>query len=80
MAPMLGVTLKVASTSWWYGVTLLLFYGLGHCAIIVLAGTSAQLVQHYLNWQEDSRGAVLVRQFCGILVIFAGAYLVYTTP
>jgi cytochrome c-type biogenesis protein len=80
MAPMLGVTLKVASTNWSYGVALLLVYGLGHCSVIVLAGTSAQLVQRYLNWHAGSRGAVLLRQACGVLVILGGAYLIYTTP
>jgi cytochrome c-type biogenesis protein len=80
MAPMLGVTLKVASTNWLYGVVLLLVYGIGHCAVIVLAGTSAQVVQRYLNWHEESRGAVLLRQTCGVLVILGGAYLVYTAP
>jgi len=80
MAPMLGVTLKVASTSWFFGVALLLLYGIGHCSVIVLAGTSAQLVQRYLNWHEGSRGAVLLRQACGVLVILGGAYLVYTAP
>jgi cytochrome c-type biogenesis protein len=80
MAPMLGVTLKVASTRWLYGVALLLFYGLGHCSVIVLAGTSAQLVQRYLDWHEGSRGAVLLRQACGVLVILGGAYLIYTAP
>ena len=78
MAPMLGVTLKVASTSWFHGVALLLLYGLGHCSVIVLAGTSAQLVQRYLNWHEGSGGAVLLRQACGVLVILGGAYLIYT--
>lgn len=80
MAPMLGVTLKVASTSWLLGVTLLLLYGLGHSSVIVLAGTSAQLVQRYLDWQEGSRGAVHLRQVCGALVILGGAYLIYTAP
>jgi cytochrome c-type biogenesis protein len=80
MAPMLGVTLKVASSSWLYGVALLLAYGVGHCSVIVLAGTSAQLVQRYLDWHEGSRGAVVLRQACGVLVILGGAYLVYTAP
>jgi cytochrome c-type biogenesis protein len=80
MAPMLGVTLKVASTSWLYGMGLLLLYGVGHCSVIVLAGTSAQLVQRYLNWHEGSRGATVLRQACGVLVILGGAYLVYTAP
>ena len=80
MAPMLGVTLKVAATSRILGVALLLIYGLGHTSIIVLAGTSVQRVQRYLNWQGDSRGAAILRQACGVLVILGGAYLVYTAP
>lgn len=80
MAPMLGVTLKVSATNWIYGVVLLLLYGVGHCSVIVLAGTSAQLVQRYLDWHEGSRGAVLLRRACGVLVILGGAYLVYTAP
>ena len=80
MAPMLGVTLKVASSSRLYGVALLLLYGVGHCSVIVVAGTSAQLVQRYLDWHEGSRGATALRQACGVLVILGGAYLVYTAP
>ncbi|MEZ4652356.1 MAG: cytochrome c biogenesis protein CcdA [Candidatus Eisenbacteria bacterium] len=80
MAPMLGVTLKVASSSWLYGVVLLLLYGIGHCSVIVLAGTSAQRVQRYLNWTEGSRGADMLRRACGVFVILGGAYLVYSAP
>lgn len=80
MAPMLGVTFKVASTNGLYAILLLLLYGVGHCSVIVLAGTFAQIVQRYLNWNEGSRGAVLLRQACGVLVILGGAYLVYTAP
>ena len=78
LAPMLGVTLKAASLSWVYGLTLLLAYGLGHCAVIVLAGTSAHLVQRYLDWNEGSQGTVRLRQACGVLVILGGAYMIYT--
>jgi cytochrome c-type biogenesis protein len=80
MAPMLGVTFKVASQSWAFGVVLLLLYGLGHCLVIVLAGTFAQLAQRYLNWNEASRGSVILRRICGVLIILAGAYLIYKAP
>jgi cytochrome c-type biogenesis protein len=80
MAPMIAVTFKVASQSWALGVLLLLLYGLGHCSVIVLAGASAELVQRYLNWNERSRGSILLRRTCGVLVILGGAYLVYTAP
>jgi cytochrome c-type biogenesis protein len=80
MAPMLAVAFKVATRSWLYGAGLLLLYGLGHCAVIVLAGTSADLVQRYLNWNQRSPGAARLRQACGLLVILGAAYLVYTAP
>ncbi len=78
MAPMLAVTFKVAAHSWLYGALLLLIYGVGHCSVIVLAGASAERVQRYLHWTERSRGAVRLRQVCGILVILGGIYLIYT--
>ena len=77
MAPMLAVTFRAAGTILLYGVALLLAYGVGHCAVIVAAGTSTELVQRYLNWTEASRGAVLLKQVCGVLVILGGLYLVY---
>ncbi|UCF78807.1 MAG: cytochrome C biogenesis protein [Candidatus Eiseniibacteriota bacterium] len=80
MAPILGVTFKVAAQSWLFGVALLLLYGIGHCSVIVVAGTSAEMVQRYLNWSEASRGTTILRQTCGILVILGGAYLIYTAP
>jgi len=77
MAPMLAVTFRVASTALLYGIVLLLAYGVGHCSVIVLAGTSTGLVQRYLNWNEKSKGAVIVKKICGILVLLAGLYLIY---
>lgn len=78
MAPMLGVTLQVAATSVAYGALLLLAYGVGHCSVIVLAGTFTEVVQRYLNWNERSRGAVAVKRVCGALVILGGVYLIIT--
>jgi cytochrome c-type biogenesis protein len=77
MAPMLGVTFKLAATSMGYGVLLLAVYGVGHCSVIVLAGTSTELVQRYLNWNEKSKGAVIVKKVCGALVLLGGVYLIY---
>jgi cytochrome c-type biogenesis protein len=80
MAPMLGVTFNVGATSVPYGVLLLLLYGTGHCSVIVLAGTSTELVQGYLNWNEGSRGAVILKRICGVLVLAGGLYMVYGAP
>lgn len=78
MAPVLAVVFKLAATNPAYSVLLVLFYGLGHCSVIVLAGTFTEVVQHYLNWNETSRGAALLRRVCGALVFAGGLYLLYT--
>jgi cytochrome c-type biogenesis protein len=77
MVPVLGVALKVANTTTLYGAALLLAYGIGHCAVIVLAGTSTELVQRYLHWNEKSRGVKVLKAICGALVILGGVYLIY---
>ena len=77
MAPMLAVTFKTAGTRMAVGVVLLVAYGVGHCSVIVLAGTFTSLVQRYLNWTERSRGAVVVKRLCGALVALGGVYLIH---
>ncbi len=78
MAPMLGVTFKLAKTAPLYGVSLLLAYGMGHCAVIVAAGTSTEMVQRFLNWNEQSKGVAVVKYICGSLVLLGGGWLIYT--
>ena len=80
MAPMLAVAFRAASTNLPYGIILLLAYGVGHCSVIVLAGTFTELVQRYMNWNEKSRAAVILKRICGILVIAGGLWLIYTAP
>ncbi|MBN2372657.1 cytochrome C biogenesis protein [bacterium] len=79
MAPMIGVAFKAASADFLYGATLLFMYGIGHCAVIVVAGTSMEMVTHYLHWNQSSHGAVIVKKICGILVILGGVYLLWRT-
>ncbi len=78
MAPMLAVTFKVAADRALYGAGLLAMYGVGHCGVIVLAGTFTEMVQHYLDWSEKSRGAVILKKICGVLVLLGGLYMIYT--
>jgi cytochrome c-type biogenesis protein len=78
MAPVLAVAFKAGSTNFLYGALLLLAYGIGHCAVIIAAGTSTELVQHFLNWNEKSKGIAVVKFLCGILVILGGVYMILT--
>jgi cytochrome c-type biogenesis protein len=80
MAPMLGVTFKLASTNLVYGILLLLVYGIGHCSVIVFAGTFTEVVQRYMNWNEKSKGAMILKKICGVLVLLGGVWLIYTAP
>ncbi len=78
MAPMLGVTSKLASTNFFSSALLLLAYGVGHCAVIVAAGTCTELVQRFLDWNEQSKGVTVIATLCGVLVILGGLWLIYT--
>ncbi|MCP5519569.1 MAG: cytochrome C biogenesis protein [Verrucomicrobiales bacterium] len=80
MAPMLAVTFRLAETAPAYGASLLLAYGAGHCSVIVLAGTSTEIVQRFLNWNEHSKGVAAVKVACGVLVMLGGLWLIYTAP
>ena len=77
MAPMLAITLSTAGTRLLFGILLLIFYGIGHCSVIVLAGTFTEMLQRYLNWSAESKGAVWLKKSCGFLVILGGVYLIF---
>ena len=80
MAPVLGVAFRTGAENPLYAAALLLAYGVGHCAVIVAAGTSTELVQRFLNWNEASKGVVWVRRVCGVLVLLGGVWMIYTAP
>jgi len=80
LAPMLGVAFKLAASNFLYGAALLLAYGVGHCSVIVAAGTSTERVQRFLNWNDHSRELAVLRITCGILVMLGGVWLIYTAP
>ena len=80
MAPMLGVTFNLAKTAPLYGASLLLAYGIGHCAVIVVAGTFTEVVQRFLNWNENSKAVTVLKAVCGVLVVLGGVWMIYTAP
>lgn len=78
MAPVLAVTFRIAAAAPLFAALLLLAYGIGHCGVIVVAGTCTQAVQTYLNWNERSRGTVILKMASGLLVITGGLWLLYS--
>jgi len=79
MAPVFAVCFGLSARSMLYAAALLSAFAIGHCSVIVLAGSSTSWVQNYLSSKAARQGAGLLRKPCGILLILAGAYLVYTT-
>jgi cytochrome c-type biogenesis protein len=77
MAPVLGIVFQTAQTSFLLAVIFLLAFGVGHCSVIVGAGTLTGKVQKYLNWSEGSKTIIWIKRICGILVILGGVYLIY---
>ncbi len=80
MAPMLAITFKTSATNFLYGLILLVVYGLGHCSVIVIAGTSTELVQKYLNWNANSKATKILKKILAVLLIIAGLYFIYIAP
>jgi len=80
MGPVIGLAFTAAAESIFYATLLLLAYGVGHCAVIVMAGTFAEQVQRYLNWNECSKGTTWVKRVCGLLVIAGGIWMIYAAP
>lgn len=77
LAPILGVTFGSAASRPLFGMALFLAFGVGHCGVIGLAGSSAELVQRYLNWNESSKALTAVKSICGVLVLLSAGLLVY---
>jgi len=78
MAPMLGIAFRTASSRPVFAGSSILLYAIGHCSVIVLAGTFTSMLQKYLDWNERSKSAVILKKVCGILVILGGIYLIYS--
>ncbi len=74
LAPVLGVVFGTASGNSASAMLLLLAFAVGHCSVIVLAGSLAHAVTRYLAWTSASRGATWLRRGAGVLVILAGVF------
>lgn len=78
LAPVLAMSFGSAAVNPALGASLLIAFGVGQCGVIGLAGTSAGFVQRYLDWNAQSRGLVLFKGACGVLLLAASSLLIYT--
>lgn len=79
LAPVLAVVFHTASDNAVFGFLLLSVYGLGHCTVLILAGTSAERAKHFADWNRETKTARSIKAALGILLILAGLYFLYKT-
>lgn len=76
LAPLLIVVFDRAQVDYALAAGLLGAFALGHCGVIVAAGTGAQRAQAVVSWGSRSGVTRWVRRGCGALVAAAGVYLI----
>lgn len=59
------------------GILMLLFYSIGHCILIVIAGTSVGIIETLQSSPKYFKVGNIVKIFFGTMVVFIGIYLIY---
>jgi cytochrome c biogenesis protein CcdA len=72
---LLSLLAVLPTTGMAFGAFLLAAYGLGHCVLIVAAGTSVGLVERALSARGLQRATSALRAAAGVLALCAGLYL-----
>jgi cytochrome c biogenesis protein CcdA len=60
-----------------YGGLLLFLYALGHCALILIAGTSMGLAKRIIESRGFNTGLAYLRKGSGVLIILIGFYFIW---
>ncbi len=76
MAPILGIVISSIATQLWFCIGLIMAFIIGHCGILILAGTFTEVVKKYLSWNVASKGTQILRKVCGVLIIL-GALITF---
>ena len=78
-APVLGVVFGISTSSWTKAMLLIAAFAVGHCTVIVAAGSLTHIVQKYLSWSSQSKATTWIRRTAGAFVLLGGVYFIYTT-
>ena len=77
MFPILAVVFRSADQNLAAAIAIVLFYGIGHSLVIVLAGIGVNQLQGFLNWDSRAQGTLWMKRACGVLIILTGLYLAF---
>lgn len=78
--PVLIAIIAVVSTgqSIIMGALMLLFYSIGHCILLVVAGTSVGWVQEMSKSEKFNKASQIIKIVMGILLMILSLYLIFT--
>ncbi|HCL78380.1 MAG TPA: cytochrome C biogenesis protein [Synergistaceae bacterium] len=74
-APVILLTIKTAATDLTRALLMLLFYGLGQSAVLVAAGTAADVFSRLFSLGSPGRTSWMSR-ICGVVLLAAALYLI----
>jgi cytochrome c-type biogenesis protein len=77
VAPVLAVVFARSHSDPLGAIMLLVAFAVGHCAVIVAAGTLSSQLQRYFAWSQSNRSIVWFKRGCGLLVMLAGVYWIW---
>ena len=74
LAPMIGIVFTRSMSQLWFGIALFFFYGIGHTAAIVAAGSFGTKVVKLLENAKVGNASVWIKRICGVLIISYSIY------
>jgi cytochrome c-type biogenesis protein len=79
LAPMIGLVFSKSLNSISFGISLMVFYALGHTAAIIGAGTFGDYIINLFKRDGISKIAVLLKKSCGLIVLIFGGWKLFTS-
>ena len=77
MTPILIISFSLASTKLLFSISLIFLYAIGHCLIFIFFGTFSEFAQKFLNWDEKSKGTIIIKKIIGVIIILVGFYIIF---
>lgn len=74
MAPILGIVIQSIETNIAFAVGILAMFLIGHCSILILAGTFTNFVKQYLALNSVAKATFIIRRICGFFIIVGAIY------
>lgn len=77
MMPVLGLAFQAAHTNIYFSLGLILLYALGHCSVIIIAGTLTEVAETWLKWNLKNQVVSWIKKGCGITLIALGLVVLF---